>query len=281
MTPVSDERSADRRSGRRAALGRGAAARQGTMIALRAEFRRRRGTPPLVEAMRGRRHLIVSPFLDDPGVLDLADDGSEAVMVVSRPEARAAPAHDCRWAGVSHPEPDGRARRARRGRHLGPTDRGQGSADCTPRPTSWSRGSRPDCSSVANATTAGLMEHNVEFVIEMQAGRKQPGHRPFHGSGRALPDVVGELHPGGGAEPAPEETLRREVMDKRCADWSISASPHDHRGRRGVDRDGGGSEGHRPPRGGWSSGVGLLTRPGSAPLQTSTGRRDVQCAGHR
>ena len=190
-------------------------------------LRRRRGASPIVEAMQGRRLLIVSPFLDDPAVAELVGD-SEAI-VVSRAEAldKLAPAtlatFSCRvvnaLAGLGDPEEaaaeatTGHAQGVLGGLHakIYVVERG--------RQAHLFIGS-------SNATSAGLLEGNVEFLVEMTGSLRALGIDAFIGPEAGFARMIETYEPTGGETEAPEETIARELekLLRRVADAQFTAT---------------------------------------------------------
>lgn len=241
-------------------------------------LRRRRGTPPLIDAMRGRRHLVVSPFLDDEA-LDLLGRGTDERIVVSRPESFEGLAPDtldglrCHvlspMAGLAEPDEA--------------PDQQEGEPSTVPAPasdsllgglhakayvTEYDRQARLFLGS-ANATGPGLAERNVEFVVELQSGRRDLGIDLFAGPGAPFASLLETYVPTGGVEPTEEETIRHELERhlRRIADQQLvaSVSPAADRweevitGTKALELD---ADDELK--------AGLLTRPGEARAQTGT-----------
>lgn len=190
-------------------------------------LQRRRGTPPIVETMQGRRILIVSPFLDDAGLSGITDD-TEAI-VVSRAEVleRLTPGTlkniSCRivnpLAGLADPDD---------------------AAEDT-------EGTQPQCVlgglhakiyvverarqahlfiGSPNATSAGLFDGNVEFLVEMSGGPRGLGIDAFIGPDAGFARMLEAYEPTGGATEPPEETIGRELekLLRRVADAQFAAT---------------------------------------------------------
>jgi hypothetical protein len=181
---------------------------------------RRRGTPPLVAAMRGSRHLVISPFLDDRGLASITE-GSKEVTVVSRPEeleglspATLESLSACRivnpMAGLSQPDEEGAD-----GDDNGPTAhdaRGGvlGGLHAKTYVVERAKQSRLFVGS-ANATAAGLHGGNVEVVVEIQSGRKHLGIDLFTGADADMAKILEPYEPTGGAEEPVDEQIGREL----------------------------------------------------------------------
>lgn len=230
-------------------------------------LQRRRGTPPLVAAMRGRRHLIVSPFLDDAGISD-PTAGSKERIVVSRSEALEGldPATleglTCHilspMAGLSEPDEEDDAPAPASTSLLG-------GLHAKAYVVEYDQQSRLFIGS-ANATSAGLGEHNVEFVVELQAGRKALGIDLFVGPDAPFASLLQSYTPTGGADPPPEDTLR-EQLDRelrRLADQTLVASVSAD-GDRWTEEVSGSKALDLPAD--MELRIGLLTRPGTAVIQ--------------
>jgi hypothetical protein len=188
---------------------------------------RRRGTPPIVEAMQGRRVLIVAPFLDDAGLAGITDD-TEAT-VVSRPEAfeRLAPATlaglSCRivnpLAGLADPEDA--AEESARSQSQGVLGGLHAKVYVIERANQAHLflGS-------PNATSAGLFDQNVEFLVEMSGGRRALGIDAFIGPDAGFARMLETYDPTGGAIEPLEETIGRELETilRRVADAQFTAT---------------------------------------------------------
>lgn len=177
-------------------------------------LRRTRGAGPLADALIGRRHLVVSPFLDDAGV-EIALSGSRDATLVSRPEAleRLDPKTledlDCRMlsplAGLEHPDDGGEVPSA-------PSGAGSllGGLHAKVYVVEAGRQARLFLGS-ANATTAGLENRNVEFIIEMVAGPKSLGIDQFLGPDAGFASLLETYEATGGAPEPMEETIGRRL----------------------------------------------------------------------
>lgn len=226
-------------------------------------LQRRRGTPPIVEAMRGRRILIVSPFLDDAGLSGITDD-TEA-MVVSRAEAleRLAPETlknlSCRivnpLAGLADPED------AADDTSRAPSQGVLGGLHAKIYVVERARQAHLFIGS-PNATSAGLFDGNVEFLVEMSGGPRALGIDAFVGPDAGFARMLEAYEPTGGATEPLEETIGRELdkLLRRVADAQFAAT---------VDRRDGScdetvtSSKRIELEAGTRLTVGLLSRPGS------------------
>lgn len=201
-------------------------------VAFHALGLRARRSRPLVDQLKGRRHLIVSPFLDDEGI-GAPTEGSDHVTVVSRATAldQLDPATIngidsfvlSPLAGLSEP---------------GETHVDELESTVEPTPTSllgglhakvyvveWDRRSWVFIGS-ANATGAGLFERNVEFVVELQGGRKALGIDRFLGEDAPFRSILNRYPATGGEDPSPEEDLRKDLdrVLRRVADQRLTAT---------------------------------------------------------
>lgn len=176
-----------------------------------------RNRPAVVlDTLYGRRHLVVSPFLDDKGVA-AATAGGSSPTIVSRPEAldRLQPATlegvDCRivspLAGLHHPDDE--------------DDGGDGTSTETTRSllgglhakvyvVEAARQVRVVIGS-ANATEAGLEGGNVEFLVEMLGRPKHIAVEKLVGADADFASILERYEPIGGETEPPEETLAREL----------------------------------------------------------------------
>ncbi len=211
-------------------------------------LRRRRGTHPLVGALAGSRHLVVSPFLDDEGLASIVE-GSGDVTVISRAEAleQLSPSTlsglpCCRvvspLAGLAQPDESAEPR-AGAGTTLS-AGSVLGGLHAKLYVAEWARQARLFVGS-ANATVAGLHERNVEVVVEMLAGRKVLGVDRFVGADAPMATLLEPYEPtGGAAEPADEATGRElERLLRRIAAMSLTAAvaPEGDRWREAVTSD--------------------------------------------
>lgn len=173
---------------------------------------RRRGTPAIVEAMRGRRILIVSPFLDDIGVAGIVRDSK--IIMVSRAEAleRLSPETlkhlSCRivnpLAGLEDPEDAaGDSQRPQSAGVLG-------GLHAKIYVTERARQAHMFIGS-PNATSAGLFDGNVEFLVEMTGSPRSLGIDAFVGPDAGFARMLEPYDPTGGATEPPEESIGREL----------------------------------------------------------------------
>ena len=227
----------------------------------------------------GARHLIVSPFLNEPGLDQLVGETPQTI-VVSRPEALeqlsvdrlgnlqtyvlpAVPDLEAQedsdesveksqpfglHAKLYVVEPHGRAHRAR-----------------------LIIGS-------ANATDAALTT-NAEFMVEFQGPRRAFGVDVFMGQGGSLTNLVEAYSPEGGQPPEPDEDERRELDNclRSIAEIRHTVEVKPSRGEAfeltvTADKP-------YPLRPGWSASVELLTRPGIARNQKVGQRLQVAFPG--
>ena len=225
-------------------------------------LKRHRGTPPIIEVMRGRKVLIVSPFLDDAGLVGIK--GQADAIVISRAEAleRLSPATlnglSCSivspLAGLADPEDaavdneGGRSQGVLGGLHA--------KAYVVERANQAHLfiGS-------ANATSAGLFDGNVEFLVEMTGGKRALGVDAFIGPDAGFARMLEAYEATGGAAEPLEETIGRELekLLRRVSDAEFVAT---------VDRRDGScdetvtSSKQVELESGTCVTLGLLTRPG-------------------
>jgi hypothetical protein len=232
-------------------------------------LRRMRGEGPLAASLAGRRHLVISPFLDEVGVAR-ATAGSTDITVVSRAEEFESLSPitlsglECRvvspMAGIQQPDEEdvGTPNRTSETSLLGGLHAKVYVVDA-------GRQARMVIGS-ANATSAGLDNRNVEFAVELAAGLKTLGVDQFLGEDAAFAAIL-EPYKATGGEPEPiEETIGRELERflRRVAAHTLVAE---------VAADEGGWAEH--VRGSHSIGastgtdlrVGLLTKEGNAVVQ--------------
>jgi hypothetical protein len=190
-------------------------------------LRRTRGPGPLATVFNGRRHLVVSPFLDDAGVTTALGSGSEATLV-SRPEAldkldpKTVDGLDCRvlspMAGLEQPDEsddevgDGAA--ASPATAEVPPGQGRLSllgglhAKLYVVEAGWQAhmllGS-------ANATSAGLDNRNVELLVQMTGKRSAIGIDHLLAPEAPFATIIERYDAKGGAEESSEETVGREL----------------------------------------------------------------------
>lgn len=189
-------------------------------------LRRPRGAPRMVEAMKGRRILVVAPFLDDAGLSGITE-GTEA-RVVSRPEAleRLAPKTleelSCRilspLAGLD--DPDDAAEDATRAQGQGILGGLHAKIYVVEK-----AGQAHLFIGSPNATEAGLFEGNVEFLVEMTGGSGALGIDTLIGPDAAFARMCETYEPSGGAVEPPEEAIERELdkVLRRVADARFTA----------------------------------------------------------
>ena len=179
-------------------------------------LRRTRGPGPLDEGLSGRRHLVISPFLDDAGVAT-ASAGSSETTLVSRPEAleRLAPETleglDCRilspLAGLAQPdEVDSEGAPPAEKSHLSML----GGLHAKVYIVQAGRQARMFIGS-ANATSAGLGNRNVEFMVELVAGPKVLGVNEFLGPEAGFATILESYQADGGLAASVDETIGREL----------------------------------------------------------------------
>ncbi len=186
-----------------------------------------RGTPPIVDAMRGRRILIVSPFLDDEGLSGIAGD-TEAI-VVSRAEAleRLEPETlkglSCRiispLAGLADPEDAA---------EVNTTTQSQGVlGGLHAKVYVVERANQAHLFiGSPNATSAGLFGGNVEFLIEMSGGSRALGIDAFIGPDAGFTRMLEPYEPTGGTTEPAEETIGRQLENllRSVADARFTAT---------------------------------------------------------
>jgi hypothetical protein len=201
-------------------------------IAFHALGLRARRSSPLVAQLQGRRHLIVSPFLDDDGIT-AATSGSEHVTVASRP-ASLEQLTPSTLSGIDTFVLSPLAGLAETGEKEmvededGPEPGATsllGGLHAKVYVVEWDRRSWVFIGS-ANATHAGLFERNVEFVVELQGGRKALGIDRFLGDDAPFRSILNRYEATGGQEPSPEEDLRRQLdrVLRRLADQRFAAT---------------------------------------------------------
>jgi hypothetical protein len=241
-------------------------------------LRRARGPAPVTNVMSGRRHLVLSPFLDDAGLAAAIADSQDAT-VVSRAEAFEALAPDslqgltCRvispMAGLHQPdEHDSTTATA-----SDPTTNLLGGLHAKIYIVEAGRRAHMVIGS-PNATRAGLANGNVEFAVELVGGRKNLGVDQFIGPDAALAAILENYNATGGAPEPAEETIGRELERflRRTAACALSAqvSPDGQRWTEHVC----GQDAIEIPANAQLQ-VGLLTQPGIGVAQV--GRRVDAC----
>lgn len=174
-----------------------------------------RTRPEVLDVLHGRRHLVVSPFLDDAGVA-AATAGGDRTTVVSRPEAldRLDPSSlrgvDCRvispLAGLH--QPDDEAETADVSTWANPTLLGGLHAKIYV--VEAARQVRILIGS-ANATRAGLEGGNVEFLVEMLGRPKNMAIDELVGPDADFASILEPYEATGGVPETEEETLAREL----------------------------------------------------------------------
>ncbi|MFM8857787.1 MAG: phospholipase D family protein [Actinomycetota bacterium] len=172
-------------------------------------LRRTRHRPELVGNLIGRRHLVVSPFLDDEGIGEITN-GSAEVIVVSRVDDldRLRPETvnglDCRVvrsdAGLAPADADTVSDESERG-VLGGLHAKMYVVEAAKQAALFI-GS-------ANATSAGLFGRNVEFVVEFRGGPNALGIDRFLDPASGLGSLLEEYPAQGGQErPDADELVR-------------------------------------------------------------------------
>ncbi len=194
-------------------------------------LRSTRGLPPIVKAMSGRRHLIVSPFLDDAAITELTSSSSR-VTLVSRAEALE------RLDAATTKQLDTRvvsslaALEQREDLEEDPTAPAMGLLGGLHAKFYVVEAVRQAALFIgsANATAAGLFGHNVEFMIEFRGGPKGLGIDRFIDDKNSFADLLEEYRPTGGTTDTDEETLSRtlEAYLRRisCDPLTATASPN-------------------------------------------------------
>jgi len=177
-------------------------------------LRRIRGLPPIIDSLRGRRHLIVSPFLDDAG-LEAITESSADVTVVSRAEDldRLSPETvsglECRiispLAGLTSVDEDEPAASDVQG-VLGGLHAKMYVVEAANQ-AALLLGS-------ANATSAGLFGHNVEFMVEFRGGRRALGIDNFLSTDTGLGKLLEEYPAEGGQQRSTVDECQR-LLDRR------------------------------------------------------------------
>ena len=212
----------------------------------------------------GARHLIVSPFLNDPGLDQLLGE-TPLAMVVSRPEALERLSADRLSTLQTHVVPAVPDLDAQ-------DDSGESVDQTLPfglhaklyvvEPHGRAHRARLIIGS-ANATDAGLTT-NAEFMVELQGPRRAFGVDVFMGQGGSLTNLVEAYFPEGGQPADPDEEERRELDNclRSIAEIRHSVEVKSSRGETfeltvTADKP-------YPLRPGWSASVELLTRPGIA-----------------
>ncbi|MBI2170313.1 MAG: phospholipase D family protein [Actinobacteria bacterium] len=239
-------------------------------VAFHALGLRRRRSAPLIEAFAGRRQLVVSPFLDHEALGNIIELGGE-VTVVSRPEALERLDPDtlgelsCHvlspLAGLGDTEDEGITNEDLAGSTL------LGGLHAKAYVCEYGRQARMFIGS-ANATGAGLRERNVEFVVELLAGRALMGVDQFLGPDAGFASLLEEYQATGGESEPPLETVGRQLENllHRLADQRFVAIAHGHESNYGISLT-------SSTPGEWpddvSIRVGLLTVPGTAVEATS------------
>lgn len=182
-------------------------------------LRRTRARAPHLDALEGHRHLVISPFLDDAGVAAAAAGSSETTLV-ARPEAldRLAPTTlaglDTRvispLAGLHQPDDTS-------------SELDRSSTVAEPAQSSLLGGLHAKVYVVesgrqvrmlvgsANATQAGLLNGNVEFVVEMLGTRAAIGIDHFLGPDADFVTILERYRTDGGLAEPPDETIGREL----------------------------------------------------------------------
>ena len=229
----------------------------------------------------GRRHLVVSPFLDD-AALDSIAPRTQSLTVVSRPESleRLSPDQLARtiayrvdsMAGVTTEEEVASTQSAS----------GEPPADAAPpSPLSGLHAKlivvepfgRAERAKVfigsANATSAAL-NGNVEFLVELEGKRRLFGVDAFLGEEGSFGSLIEQYDASGRAAKEPDEDERWELENRlrtiaeirhtltvEPADGPTALARDSHDLHLGTDRA-------YPIGDGWSATIELLTRPGVA-----------------
>lgn len=178
-------------------------------------LRRTRNRPDLVANLRGRRHLVISPFIDDDGLNEITA-GSDVVVVVSRAEdldrlaASTVNRLDCRivslGAGLaSAADDDAPVEEASGQGFLGGLHAKMYVVEAANQAALFI-GS-------ANATSAGLFGRNVEFVVEFRGGRKALGIDKFLDPKIGLGSLLEEYPAQGGQQRSAADELHR-IIDR-------------------------------------------------------------------
>lgn len=183
-------------------------------------LRRGRGPSSLAERINGRRHLVVSPFLDDEG-LAAVRSSSGPTTLVSRSEAMerldpaAVQAVDCHvinsMAGLRQPDESDEAADDVGGQPvLGGPPSLLGGLHAKVYVVDVGHRARIFVGS-SNATTAGLNGRNVEFVIEMEGKANTYGVERFLGPDAAFATILEPYTPTGSQSVPDEETVGRRL----------------------------------------------------------------------
>ena len=173
-------------------------------------LQRVRGVPDPTAGFTGRRMVVVSPFLDDAAVGALAD-AHDSLVVVSRAEA------------FEQLDPDlvGRLDCRVVSALAGLQSVDEGADPIEPRSVlgglhakvyvgEWGKAARLVVGS-ANATSAGLYGHNVEFLVEFRGGPKALGVDKLLHDTEGLGSLLETYRPTGGAAPSDEDELLRSL----------------------------------------------------------------------
>ena len=217
----------------------------------------------------GRRHLAVSPFVNDAGIGLLA--GGESLTVVSRAEE------------LDRLDPTTlRGLEARVLDAMAGIDEGDRPPALTPRPTACSVSCTPRCSSSspgagpegAGALRVGQRDRrsllpNVEFLVEFRGPRKYLGVDAFLGLDAEVAALLAEYDPVGGVD---EDPMAEEERRLENALRAVAEIPH----RVQVEPSASAADGAKshtlavttpkpyPIPDDWDATVELLTRPGEA-----------------
>ena len=175
-------------------------------------LRTTRGVPPIVEAMMGRRHLIVSPFVDDEAITRLAESSNE-VTLVSRVEALE------RLDASTTAQVDTRvlnslaALEQREDVEEDPSAPAMGLLGGLHAKFYVVEAARQAALFIgsANATSAGLFGRNVEFMLEFRGGPKGLGIDRFLTDKNSFAELLLGYRPTGGTTAADDETLGRTI----------------------------------------------------------------------
>lgn len=189
-------------------------------------LRRVRGGGPLAAALGGRRHLVISPFLDDAGIKAATKD-STAATVVSRAEEleRLSPdtlaGVECRvvspMAGLQQPDEENATPVRDAPVNL------LGGLHAKVYVVEAGRQARMVIGS-PNATSAGL-NGNVEFAVELTAGLKTLGIDQFLGPDAGLASILEPYKATGGETEPIEGQIGRELerLLRRVAGMPLTA----------------------------------------------------------
>ena len=224
---------------------------------------------------KGRRHLVISPFLNDSGVDEVVPLGQKATMISRASELE-------RLSSEQLGRLDTYVIDAMAG--IADDDSEQSSDEAEPAPTRgllsglhaklyvvepWGRAERARVLiGSANATDAAF-GGNVEFLVEIDGSRRLLGVDALMGEDGALRPLVQPYRAVGGAAPEPDEDERRDLENRLRVIAEIrhtvtvepAESSTGDKGRHDLTITAGTTY---PLDGGWTATVELLTLPGSA-----------------